>query len=64
MEVKELVLKEIEKVPEEYLIEILDFVRFLESKVLGEKMATAIASETSLKKDWLGPEEDEAWRNL
>ncbi len=64
MEVKELILKEIEKVPEEYLIEVLDFVRFLESKALREKMAAAIASETSLKKDWLRPEEDEAWRNL
>jgi hypothetical protein len=25
---------------------------------------TAIASESSLKKDWLRPEEDEAWLNL
>lgn len=24
----------------------------------------AIASESSLKKDWLMPEEDETWRNL
>jgi len=23
-----------------------------------------IASESSLKKDWLKPEEDEAWQNL
>ena len=27
MEVKELILKEIERVPEEYLPEILDFIR-------------------------------------
>jgi hypothetical protein len=31
---------------------------------LEESMETAIASETSLKKDWLKPEEDEAWRDL
>ncbi len=64
MQMKELVFKEIEKVPEEYLAEILDFIRFLESKALEERMATAIASETSLKKDWLISEEEEAWQNL
>ncbi|MDK2921669.1 MAG: hypothetical protein PWR24_1226 [Desulfonauticus sp.] len=64
MEVKELILKEIEKIPEEYLPEILDFIRFLETKVLEERIGTAMASETSLKKDWLKPEEDEAWQDL
>jgi len=64
MEVKELILKEIEKIPEQYLTEILDFIRFLETKALEERIETAIASETSLKKDWLKPEEDEAWQDL
>ncbi len=64
MQMKELILKEIEKVPEDYLAEVLDFIRFLESKALEERVATAIASEASLKKDWLLPEEEEAWQNL
>jgi len=64
MEIKELILKEIERVPEHYLAEILDFIRFLEAKVLEERMGTAVASETALKKDWLRPEEDEAWQDL
>lgn len=64
MEMKELILKEIEKIPERYLGEILDFIRFLESKTLKEGIETAIASETSLKKDWLMSEEDEAWKDL
>ena len=64
MEVKELILKEIERLPDEYLAEVLDFIRFLETKVLTEEMRTAIASETSLKKDWLKPEEDETWQDL
>lgn len=64
MEVKEIILKEIEKIPEQYLAEILDFVRFLKAKALEERMGAAIASETSLKKDWLRPEEDEAWQDL
>ena len=64
MSTKELILSEIKKIPEPLLEEILDFIRFLETKVLEQKMETAIASESSLKKDWLRPEEDEAWRNL
>jgi len=64
MEVKELILKEIERIPEQYLTEILDFIRFLETKALEERMGTAIISETSLKKDWLKPEEDETWQDL
>ena len=34
MEMKELIAKEIESVPEPYLMEILDFIRFLETKAL------------------------------
>ena len=64
MEVKELIFKEIKNLPEPYLGEILDFIRFLETKALGQKMELATASETSLKKDWLKLEEDEAWKDL
>ena len=64
MEVKESILKEIEKIPEEYLPEIIDFLHFLEIKALKQKMETVITSESSLKKDWLRPEEDEAWKDL
>jgi len=64
MEVKELILREIEKVPERYHMEILDFIRFLEAKALEQRMETAIASESSLGKDWLRAEEDEAWKDL
>jgi len=64
MNKKELILNEIEQVPEPLLEEILDFVRFLKTKAMREKMETAIASESSLKKDWLRPEEDEAWQDL
>jgi hypothetical protein len=61
---KELLIKEIEGVPEPFLDEVLDFVYFLKSKKNKEKMEIVIASESSLKKDWLRPEEDEAWQNL
>jgi len=64
MSKKELVISEIEKVPEPFLDEVLDFIHFLKSKIIREKLDTAVASESSLKKDWLRPEEDEAWRSL
>ena len=64
MSKKELLIKEIEQVPEPFLDEVLDFVHFLKAKIIQERLDTAIASESSLKKDWLRPEEDEAWQSL
>ena len=64
MEVKELILKEIHRVPEQYLPEILDFIRCVEARAPVGGLGTAIASESSLEKDWISPEEDEAWQNL
>jgi hypothetical protein len=61
---KEILIQEIEQVPELYLDEVLDFVQFLKSKIVKEKLDTVIASESSLRKDWLLPEEDEAWQSL
>lgn len=61
---KELLIREIEQVPESFLDEVLDFIHFLRTKIIKEKMDTAIASESSLKKDWLRTEEDEAWQSL
>ena len=61
---KELILREMEHVPESLIDEILDFVQFLKSKALKEKLETAVASESSLKKDWLREEEDKAWQDL
>ena len=61
MNTKELIIQRIEKLPEEYLDEVLDFISLLEEK--GD-IELAILSESSLKKDWLKPEEDEAWKDL
>ncbi len=60
----ELIVNEIEQVPESFLEEILDFIRFIKIKAKTNKLETMIASESSLKRDWLRPEEDEAWRDL
>ena len=60
----ELIVNEIDQVPESLLEEILDFIRFLKIKAKTNKLETMLASESSLKRDWLRPEEDEAWRDL
>lgn len=31
---------------------------------VSERLATTIASESSLAKDWMSEEEDEAWKDL
>jgi hypothetical protein len=64
MSKKEEILNEIEQVPETSLSEVLEFVRFLKKRNMTEKLDNSIASESSLKKDWLAEEEDEAWRDL
>jgi hypothetical protein len=60
----EIIKSEVEKFPEPLLDEVLDVVYFLKGKIISGHMATAFASESSLKKDWLQPGEDEAWQNL
>ena len=57
MEVEEQIIRELYQVPRQRSREILDFIRSVQKK-------TANASESSLTKDWLRPEEDEAWANL
>jgi len=64
MSKKELLVREIEQVPELFLDELWDFIQFLKTKMVREKIEIAVASESSLKKDWLKPEEDEAWQDL
>lgn len=64
MGTKELLISEIEEVPEPLLTEVLDFVHFLKAKIGREKLDMAMMGEPSLSKDWLKPEEDEAWQNL
>jgi hypothetical protein len=46
------------------LEDVLDYINFLKSKINKQTIATALASESILKKDWLLPEEDEAWRDF
>lgn len=60
----ELITNEIKEIPEHFLEEVLDFIHFLKAKGRSGKLELAIASESSLKKDWMRPEEDKAWQDL
>ena len=61
---KEMLIREIEEAPDPLLDEVLEFLHFLKAKMVRGRLDTAIASESSLAKDWLRPEEDKAWDNL
>jgi len=61
---KEILIKEIEQIPEMFFKEVLDFIRSLKTKTVRDKISTASLSESSLAKDWLNPEEDKAWQDL
>jgi len=58
------VIREVETIPDQLLGEVFDFIEFVKAKSIREGLYTAIASESSLKKDWLCAEEDEAWGDL
>ena len=60
----ELILKELENMPDEFIEEVLDIIILLKAKPSWEKLETLILSESALKKDWLKDEEEEAWRDL
>jgi len=73
------IVRVIESLPKTGLNEILDYAQFIKKKYSKPKKVlrtavpakrnnfiseTSLFSESSLKKDWLKPEEDEAWKNL
>ncbi len=59
---EEIILKKLKQLPPSYWKEIIDFIDFLKMKI--EKNETLFLSEKSLAKDWLLPEEEEAWKDL
>jgi len=61
---RELAIRRIEEAPEPVLDEILETMDLLQKMPSAEGRQTALASEAVLAKDWLRPEEDEAWRDL
>ena len=63
MSKRELIARELDHMPEQDLDHLLAFLRQLKEARM-ESAVPALAAESSLAKDWLTPEEDEAWANL
>jgi hypothetical protein len=63
MSKRELIVVQLERLPEQDLDRLLAFLRSL-TEASAESAAPALAAESSLAKDWLAPEEDAAWANL
>jgi hypothetical protein len=64
MTAKETIIKSVEDLPQEYLEDLARYVENLRQRAALHAVPTALASEATLAKDWLRPEEDEAWRDL
>lgn len=64
MTVKDKLIAELETLPEALVAELLAHVHDLRKKNAQKARQTAIASESALARDWLRPEEDEAWKDL
>jgi hypothetical protein len=63
--IKQLLLNEIETIPESTLKEVLDFLLFIKARESQqEQLEISLLSEPVLAEDWLTPEEDEAWQHL
>ncbi|MFK7907833.1 MAG: hypothetical protein AB8B69_22065 [Chitinophagales bacterium] len=63
MLVKERIISELNQLTIDKLEIVLQFIK-LQKSLENTIIANYIASESSLKKDWLKPVEDEAWQDL
>jgi len=55
-------IEKVRELPLHYKKQLIDFIEYLQLK--AQKKETLYLSEKSLSKDWLLPEEDEAWKDL
>jgi len=62
---RQILIKEIEMLPNDFIDDIYNYVTFLKHfKCKTQLNAVTLASEHSLAKEWLSPEEDRAWADL
>lgn len=61
---RDLILQKLEHLPNYLLDQVLIFLKFLKLEYGQDRLETALLSESALRKDWLLPEEDEAWQDL
>ena len=63
MSKRELIVRELQDLPERDLDKILGFLLLLKQGEIETALPT-LAAESALAKDWLTPEEDAAWAGL
>jgi hypothetical protein len=64
MTIKDRLIQELETLPDALVAELLEHARALRQGDGRGPRETALAAEPSLARDWLRPEEDEAWKDL
>jgi hypothetical protein len=64
MTARDSILQAVETLPEDCLDDLAHYADALRQRTALQTTPTAPASEAVLAKDWLRPEEDEAWRDL
>ena len=61
---REALLHAVEELPEEFLAELAEHAERLRQRAAHCHLPTTMASQEVLARDWLRPEEDEAWQDL
>ena len=61
---KQALVNEIELLPQNLVDEIFHYVMFLKQIKSNKASDLTLASEHAFAKEWLLPEEDEAWKDL
>ena len=64
MTIKDKLIEELKTLPDALVAELLEHARALRQGIGKGTRETALAAEPSLARDWLRPEEDEAWNDL
>jgi hypothetical protein len=64
MSTRELIIEELQSIPEPQLGEVLNMLKAIKSRHQNPSLETYLLSEATLAQDWMKPEEDEAWQNL
>ncbi|HET7114927.1 MAG TPA: hypothetical protein VFI29_00450 [Hanamia sp.] len=66
IENKEKIQYYLEQLPDKYLSEVVEYLRFLEFKINNKNVdkSSILLFEQSLSKEWLTIDEDESWKDL
>ncbi|MCZ2147042.1 MAG: hypothetical protein LC126_04635 [Bryobacterales bacterium] len=63
MSTREVIVRELERLPEQDLDKLLSFLRLLK-EAHAENAASTLAAESALATDWLTSAKDSAWASL